>query len=118
MKLALKPTPRVFTVGQRGEIQIKDLGEIELAPNEMITFVTETGKRFDFTRKDWGYYATPSVNRRLKHEGFKTAIVRNQQGQVYVMVVDVDCLALFEKYCRDQVQTVISWLDEDRLESR
>lgn len=92
--------------------RVATLGALELAPNEMVTFVTEAGQRFDFTRKEWGYYATPSVNKRLKQEGFKTALVRNQLGQIYVMVVAADRLPQVEQYCRDEQQAVLEWLDE------
>ena len=67
--------------------------------------------------KDWGFYSTPSINGRLKNEGFKTALVENQNGQIYVMSVDKDKLDLFEKYCKDENQTVLEWLDERKLKN-
>jgi hypothetical protein len=107
-----KTPPRVFTVGFDQTIQMADAGDIHLAPNEQVSFVTEAGGRLDVARKAWGFYATPSVNARLKREGFKTALVENAQGRLYVMVVDVTRRALFEEYCRAERQTVLQWLDE------
>ncbi len=112
MKVNLKEPPRTFTVGVQGRIQIKDMGDILLKPDEQVTFVTESGCRHDFTRKDWGFYATPSINGRLKNEGFKTALVENQQGLIYVMVVAQDKVGFFEQYCRNEQQIVLRWLDE------
>lgn len=109
MKLNLRPTPRTFTVN---EITIKDHGEIELESDEMVTFVTTTGKHYDFTAKEWGYYATPSINGRLKQQGFKTALVENSQGRIYVMIIEENKIQLFSEYCNKEKQTVLQWLNE------
>ena len=112
MKIDPKTPPRVFTVGFDQTIQMADAGDIHLAPNEQVSFVTEAGGRLDVARKAWGFYATPSVNARLKREGFKTALVENAQGRLYVMVVDVAQRAAFDAYCLAERQTVLEWLDE------
>ena len=52
------------------------------------------------------------MNARLKREGFKTALVENAQGRLYVMVVEVVHRAAFDAYCRAERQTVVRWLDE------
>jgi len=49
------------------------------------------------TAKDWGFYATPSINGRLQQFGFKTALVENPQGRIYVMVVEEEKIELFEE---------------------
>ena len=113
MKFCPKDPPRSFTVGKNSEIEIKDVGDVHLSTNEQLTFVTEqSGARYDFVRKDWGFYATPSVNGRLKKEGFKTALVENLQGRIYIMVVEVRQMARFVTYCRVERQKVLRWLDE------
>jgi hypothetical protein len=109
MKINLTTSPRTFSVN---EVAIKDHGKIALEPDEMISFVTASGREFDFTAKDWGFYATPSINGRLKKQGFKTALVENPQGRIYVMVVEQDKVELFEEYCRKEGQSVQKWLDE------
>ena len=116
MKIEPKNPPRKFKVGKsENKIVISDFGDLALGPNEQITVVSEKGKRHDFAAKDWGFYSTPSVNDRLKKEGFKTALVENQKGQIYIMSVDKDKMHLFEKYCLDEQQTVLEWLDERKL---
>jgi hypothetical protein len=112
MKITPKEPPRQFTVGAKADITISDMGDVALAPDEQLSFVTERGARYDFARKAWGYYATPSINGRLKHEGFKTALVENAQGRIYLMVVEISQRALFDEYCRVENQRVLSWLDE------
>lgn len=114
MKLKLKKKPRIFFPSGDKKIKIEDLGDIELMPNEQLTFVKESGARFDFASKNWGFYATPSVNNRLKNEGFKTAMVENSKGSIYIMVVETKKLKLFKEYCNTENQKILEWLDERR----
>jgi RNase P/RNase MRP subunit p29 len=115
MKLELKESPRSFVVGIDGGIEIKDMGSVYLAPNEQLTFVTDEGARFDFVRKSWGYYATPSINGRLVQEGFKTALVENEAGRIYVLVIEAGMMQHFEEYCRIEGQKILQWLNEHQL---
>lgn len=111
MKVDTQDKPRYFRVGVDGDIEIAHQADITLDPNEQVTFVTDTGAEFDFVRKDWGYYATPSINRRLKSFGFQTALVQNAKGHVYIFVVEPGKMDAFEEYCRIEKQTVLMWLD-------
>jgi 2-polyprenyl-3-methyl-5-hydroxy-6-metoxy-1,4-benzoquinol methylase len=115
MKVEYKKPPRKFKVGKEEAIEISDCGEIHLSENEMVTFVNPQGKRYDFTAKNWGFYATPSINIRLKDEGYKTALVRNSQGRFFIMVVDENKVAAFRKYLSKDNQTLVVWLDEAPL---
>ena len=81
-------------------------------PDEQITFVKPSGARYDFASKDWGYYATPSINNRLTKENFKTALVKNSIGNYYIMVVEKNKLDLFFKYCESEKNKLVEWLDE------
>ena len=111
MQLELNDKVRIFKV--RGGITIKDFGKIFLEANEMISFKTETGKEYDFTAKEWGFYATPSINGRLKKEGFRTALVVNEDNKIFIMVVEIEKIPLFKKYLKkNQDNKMICWLDE------
>ena len=109
MKEFLKEIPREFSIGK---ITMLDYGKITLNENEMISFKTGSGKEYDFTAKEWGFYATPSINGRLRKEGFKTALVRNEFKKIYIMVVDEDKIEEFTNYLEDDKQKLICWLDE------
>ncbi|MDP2076971.1 MAG: hypothetical protein Q8J85_02905 [Sulfuricurvum sp.] len=110
MKTALNTSPRTFEV--KGHA-IKDFGKIYLADGEMISFVTPNGKEYDFSAKEWGFYATPSINSRLKKEGFKTALVVNENNQLYVMSVDVEKMEVFKMYLmQNHDNRIICWLDD------
>ena len=109
IKLNLTATPRIFIVN---DIKIKDYGKIALDPDEMVSFITGSGREFDFIAKDWGFYATSSINGRLQNQGFKTALCKNLQGRIYVLAVEQEKLELFKDYCNKQRLTLIEWLDE------
>jgi hypothetical protein len=49
---------------------------------------TDDGKEYDVAKKDWGFYATPSMNGRLKKFGFKTAIVKKFTWYVLYNLVE------------------------------
>lgn len=104
--------PREYKVGLQKQITIRDCGTVHLEPDEQLTFLTRDGNEYDFAAKDWGYYATPSVNGRLKSFGYKTAFVRNTMGKHYVMVVREDKMDSFQTYLDAESQQVVSWLDE------
>lgn len=112
MKVDEENKPREFEVGKEIRTTISHAADIFLEPNEQVTFLTENGAEFDFVRKDWGYYATPSMNKRLKKFGFKTALVQNNAGNVYIFAVEIVKMDLFEAYCENHKQTVLMWLDK------
>jgi hypothetical protein len=106
--------PREFQVGVEGKILIKDCGRIILEPDEQVTFTTEVGGEYDLTRKDWGFYATPSLNGRLKSFELRGVLVKNRgTGLYFVFLVENGKEDLFREYCEDENLTVISWLDSD-----
>ena len=109
MKVKFKKEPREFTFKS---VTIKDLGKIHLENNEMVSFVNNSGKECDFVQKSWGFYTCPSVNGRLKHEGFKTALASNKEKRLYVLTVDKDKINDFQDYIKSQDITFLCWLDE------
>jgi hypothetical protein len=101
--------PRVFNV--KG-VQLYDYGKIQLKPQEMVSFQTPSGRECDFTATAWGFYLGPSLNSRLKQEGFKTVLVVNEYDQLYVNAVEVDKMSEFLAYTRVNNSRIICWLDE------
>ncbi len=114
MNVEITKTPRVFKVEG---VRIKDFGKIFLKEDEMISFKRENNKEYDFVSKEWGFYATPSVNKRLKKEGFKTAIVVNSLNQIYINVVDDQELKSFHEYLNDSNLKILCWMDNWFLEN-
>ena len=64
---------RTFKVGIK-KIILKEVAKIKLKENEMITFVSGKSE-YDVVKKEWGYYATPSINGRLKMFNYSTALI-------------------------------------------
>jgi len=110
MKTDIKKDPRVFEV--KGH-KVKDYGKIFLDDGEMVSFVTKSGKECDFAAREWGFYLGPSLNSRLKNEGFKTALTLNEKGQLYVLAVEKEKMPTFLEYTKqNQDIKVLTWLDE------
>lgn len=113
MKLSEKIPPRRFVVGTGlAATELRDCGTIALEPDEQVTFVSDGGREYDVCRKSWGYYATPSTNSRLSGFGFRTALVLNAIGRLFVMIVERERCAEFEAYCALDGQRVLVWLDD------
>jgi len=104
--------PRVFTVGNSVRFDMRDCGRVALQPDEQVTFTTESGGELDVARKDWGFYATPSLNGRLKDFGLRAVLVRNTlTDRYYVLVVERGKEAAFDAYLVQESCEVVYWLD-------
>ncbi len=111
MEFNKKNPPRNFQVGMKKEITIKDCGSIKLNNDEQITFLTSKSAEYDVARKSWGFYATPSINGRLKNFGLRTALVKNKLNLYFIMIVEEGCEEDFFKYLKDESNEIITWLD-------
>ncbi len=107
--------PRKFEVTGSGiRLELSDCGSIELNPNEQVTFTTNSGGQYDVTRKSWGFYATPSINGRLKSFGLRGALVVSEFGKIFLMLVETGKESEFFTYVNSDLQNFICWLDEDQ----
>jgi len=111
-----KKPAREFKVGIEKDITIKDCGSINLEPNEQVSFITDKNAEYDVVRKSWGFYATPSTNKRLKHFGLRAALVKNSQNNYYIMLVEKGFEDDFFAYLKKELNEVITWLDEDKIQ--
>lgn len=112
MKIDIKDPPRGFTVGNSVRFEMRDCGNITLSPDEQVTFVTPAGGEFDVARKDWGFYATPSLNGRLPQFGLRTALIRNTMtGRYFILLVEKGRESNFDAYLIQESCVVVSWLD-------
>jgi len=110
VKFERRDPPREFTPGMG--IVLKDCGRVELSPDEQVTFAAE-GSEYDFCRKAWGYYASPSLNARMGRLGLRPALVKSSlNGTYFLMAVLKDRQKEFEAYVKETGQSVVAWLDE------
>lgn len=115
MKVDETKPPRRFMVGIRGEVELAEVAKIYLEPEELVTFFGPQGSEHDVTRKDWGFYATQSVNYRLPTKGLRAALVKNTQGRWFVLLIEKaeERKAAFKEYCQSEQVTVVAWLDDE-----
>ena len=111
MKIKLKKKPRIFYPNKKKKLKIADYGQILLEPNEQICLITNRNSKHEITRKEWGFYATQSINSRLK-KNFKTAITENSKKNIFIMMVEKKYINSFKKYCKEHRQKVLIWLDK------
>ena len=105
--------PRSFEVGLRGQVQMKDCARLQLEPDEQVTFVTESGAEFDVARKGFGYYATPSLNGRLRSFGLRAVLVRSRVGQYFILLVERGMDDAFSRYAAEHELRLVCWMDSD-----
>lgn len=115
MELTKNQPPRTFQVGADQQTQMTDCARIELKPNEQVTFVTESGSEYDVARTEFGYYATPSLNGRLREHGFRAVLAKNRRGRFYVILVEQDKDDAFGRYLSTQGMEVVCRLDDDEV---
>jgi len=114
MKFTPIDPPRQFEVSGAGvTLKLSDCGRVALEPNEQVTFTTEAGGEYDVTRKDWGFYATPSINGRLKSFGLRGALVMSVFGRLFLVLVERGKEEAFLAYVEADRQKLLCWLDED-----
>jgi 2-polyprenyl-3-methyl-5-hydroxy-6-metoxy-1,4-benzoquinol methylase len=107
-----KDPPRRFEVGNSVRFAMSDCGALELAPDEQVTLTTADGGEYDVARKDWGFYATPSLNGRLPQFGLRGVLIRNKlTGRYFVLLVERGHDRAFEAYMRQESLEIVAWLD-------
>ena len=112
MKLRLRQQARRFRVGIQDQIEISDQGEIELEPDEQVTFTADSGSEYDVTRKSWGYYATPSLNTRLPEHGLRPALISSSRDRYFIVLVETDSQIDFLKYLDSDNLDLLCWMDD------
>jgi hypothetical protein len=111
MRFDPRQPPRAFEVGFEQKSTIRDCGSMLLAPDEQITFLTESGGEYDVTRKDWGFYAAPSLNGRLAGFGLRAVLVKNRISRFFVLLVERGKEDVFHRYVTDERLEILAWLD-------
>jgi hypothetical protein len=111
MKFEPKVPSREFEVGYDVKGIIRDCGSVRLTPDEQITFLTEDGGEYDLTRKEWGFYATPSLNGRLAGFNLRAVLVKNRVNRFFVLLVERGKEEAFDRYVRQEPLKIVTWLD-------
>jgi hypothetical protein len=112
VRVERRDPPRRFEVGWGRRFEIHDCGSIDLDPDEQVTFVTDRGGEYDVTRKDWGFYATPSLNARLVGFKLHAVLVRNKIDRYFVLLVEEGKEPAFGQYVTGEELEIVAWLDD------
>ncbi|MFH1318657.1 MAG: hypothetical protein ABIH71_06550 [Candidatus Omnitrophota bacterium] len=115
MKLKPNDPPREFEAGFDIKRMIKDCGKLELNADEQITFTTESGVEYDLTRKNFGFYATPSINGRLVKFNLRAVLVKNRIDRIFMLLVEKGKEDLFDKYMNEEKMDIIGWFDDPQF---
>lgn len=110
MKFAPLVPPRTFEAGYDVKVRIADCGRLHLEADEQVTLTTPAGAEYDVTRKDWGFYATPSLNGRLASFGLQGVLVCNRDRRLFVLLVEKGHEDSFRRYCAGEALHIVAWL--------
>ena len=107
--MRIKKKNRKFKVGLN-DIILKEVAKIKLNKNELVTFVNGKSE-YDVVKTNWGYYATPSINSRLKKFNIKTCIIRNKiTKNIFITLIEKNKKKIFRKYLKDEKCELLKWL--------
>jgi hypothetical protein len=104
-----KQPPRRF---RAGGVEMQDCGTLALDAEEQVTLVTASGAEYDVARKDWGFYAMPSLDGRLGEFGLRAVLVRSAPtGRHFLLLVEMGREDSFQRYIAAEKLRVVCWLD-------
>ena len=103
--MKIKKSNRLFTAGIT-KLKIIDKGSIYLKDDNQVTF-RYIKSEYDVCRKNWGYYATPSINGRLQNFGFKTFLTQNKFKKIYINLVHSNKIKTFKKYLKKEKSKIL-----------
>ncbi len=104
--------PREIDVAD-ANLKLHHCMNVELLNDELVTFIQPSGSAHDVIRKNWGYYASGSLNGRLPQHGLRPALMRNSAGRIYLVLVENDKEDPFEQYLKETGQAVLGWFDDN-----
>ena len=114
--MKIKKKNRKFETGITKTI-ITHVADLKLNDDELITIKVNKKIEYDVTRKNWGFYSTPSINKRLLKFGFDSVITHNPYyGTYFMMIVEKNKKKEFIKYLKSQEMVIITWLTKKKLE--
>lgn len=109
-----------FRTNSKLNIQLTLLKKIGLKTNQQITFterLNKENKEYDVVKKSWGYYATPSINKRLKKFKYDTVIIKNKKNKFFLCLVSQQKKKEFKLYLKDDDQKIVCWLTSKNLKN-
>tara|TARA_B100000242_G_C43014256_1_gene471612 strand:+ start:754 stop:1095 length:342 start_codon:yes stop_codon:yes gene_type:complete len=102
--MKIKKLKKKWKVGMKNNILISEKCSIQLNNNEQINFSSKNFKNIEneICKKNWGYYLTPSINKRLIKYKHKVFILKNLKKSFYLAIVKNSNITEFKKYCKNE----------------
>ena len=97
MKFLKRKKKRKFIANKEKNLIVNNVGKIVLKKKDHLT-IEINKKKNEICAFEWGMYATSSINKRLKKEGFKTFLVKNNYKKFFIMLVDKKKMKSFNSY--------------------
>lgn len=102
---------RFFYPNKFLKIKLKHVANIYLKSDEMITFLDFKKNEYDVVKKSWGYYATPSIDKRLKKNFYETYLVKNAAtNNKFIFIVNIKKKKDFKIYIKKNNIKIIKFL--------
>lgn len=116
--MILKKNKKKFNTKSKQNTSIVLIGKIKLKKDEQITFLEKLfgkTKEYDVVKKSWGYYATPSINKRLKKFHYECALIKNNQNKFFICLVSREMKKQFKLYLKKDEQELVCWINDKNL---
>ena len=102
---------RKFKPSKKSGVSITEKAKIYMKHNEQITLIDINKNQYDIVKKSWGYYSTPSINKRLKNNNHEACIVKNiEKKTIFLFSVNIKKKIEFNQYLKKNNIKVIKWL--------
>ena len=109
--MIINKSNRKFRPSKKSGVIITEKAKIYLKHNEQITLIDNNKNQYDIVKKSWGYYSTPSINKRLKNNNHIVCIVKNIENKTFFLFsVNIKKKIEFNKYLNKNKIKVIKWL--------
>jgi hypothetical protein len=106
--MKIKKKKRRYNIGS---VCITDVASVVLNNDEQITLMEKNYNfQYDICKKSWGYYATPSLNSRLKKNNLSSYIVKSKKNnKIFIHLVKKSKKKSYLLYLKSQNMEIINW---------
>ena len=112
--MKIKKFNRKFKPSKNSSFFITEKAKIFLENNEQITMVDKFKNEYDVVKKNWGYYATPSINKRLIKNNYHTYLVKNKiNNTIFLHLVNKKKKKQFYNYLKKHKIKILKWIKQN-----
>lgn len=99
--MKIKKSNRKFRPSKKFNITITEKAKISLENNEQITLIDQSKNEYDIVKKSWGYYSSPSINKRLVKNNYQAFLVQNINNKtIFLFTVQKSKKRMMQDYIK------------------